>query len=59
MIIRFLRDYRIYKKGAVFEQWPSGAANVLIKRHIIEEVVAKQKTRPRPRKEYGDTALQS
>ena len=58
MIIRFLRDYRRYKKGDVFEQWPGGAATVLIKKHIMEEVVVKQKTRTRPRRENGNTILQ-
>lgn len=38
MKIRFLIPWRNYAPGQVFDEWPSGMAEEMIRRGIIEEV---------------------
>ena len=38
MKIRFLIPWRNYEPGQVFDEWPSGMAEEMIRRGIIEEV---------------------
>lgn len=38
MKIRVLHNFGVYEKGQVFEDWPGGMCDILIRRGLIEEV---------------------
>jgi hypothetical protein len=39
MKIRVIQNYDCYEAGQVFEDWPGGMCDLLIRRGLIEEVV--------------------
>lgn len=42
MKIRVLHNFGCYEKGQVFEDWPGGMCELLIRRGLIEEVFDRQ-----------------
>lgn len=54
MKIRVLQHFDCYEKGQVFEDWPAGMCDLLIKRGLIEEVETAEA--PRPEVERADVA---
>lgn len=36
--IRILHNFDVYERGQVFEDWPGGMCDILIRRGLIEEV---------------------
>lgn len=50
MIVRLLKPWKYRKVGTILNDMPDGAANVLIRRKIVEEVKA-QPEKPEPKQE--------
>ena len=39
MKIRVLQGFGVYEAGQVFENWPEGLCDILIRRGLVEQVV--------------------
>jgi hypothetical protein len=46
MKIRVLQHFDCYEKGQVFDDWPAGMCDLLIKRGLIEEVETAEAPQP-------------
>lgn len=51
MIVRLLKPWKYRKVGTILNDMPDGAANVLIRRKIVEEVKARPELKPEPKQE--------
>lgn len=52
MKIRVLQNFDCYEKGQVFEDWPAGMCDLLIRRGLVEEV--ETAAMPEPQVERAD-----
>ena len=52
MKIRVLQNFDCYEKGQVFEDWPAGMCDLLIRRGLVEQVETAEL--PEPQVERAD-----
>lgn len=57
MKIRVLQGFGVYEAGQIFENWPEGMCDILIRRGLVEQVVEAAEEPPPPSLETADMRL--